>query len=389
MHRTSSSRRSAKFAATFVGVAALVAALAACGSSDSSSPSSGGSGSGSSSSTAAAEAAKATAITQKWINEKQTISGKTPLKSPAPSGKTFVWLNCEIPACTEIGKGLKEATDAIGWKLQVIQYDQADISALVPAMQRALSYNPVGVGLSGLPQAVWQSEIPAYQKAGVPLIVGFVGPTTNGSTLIGNIGDGPNLPEYGSMIANWFISDSKATGSALNVRVDSLQILKGISDGVASTVKSGCTGCSVTDLNTTLQDVESGAIKGQIVAALQRNSSIKYVLSPQGGFISGLPAALHAAGLNDIKIAAVGSSSENLTDLKAGTEHAMVGGAFQVGGFEMIDVALRHLEGMTVDPYDGGLPKQLLVQSSDFTPVDDYPPIEPFIPQFKALWKVS
>ena len=368
--------------------------LAGCSSSGSSTSaastsSASASASGSTSASGSSQVSAAAAITQKWINATATLSTTAPLTSPAPTGKTFVWLNCEIPACTEIGQGLKEATALIGWKLKVIQYNQANISALVPAMQQALTYHPAGVALSGLPQAVWQSEEAAYAKAGVPLIVGFVGPVTFSSTVIGNIGDGPNLVDYGTMMANWFISTSGGTGKALNVHIDSLEILKGISDSFDSTVKSGCSGCSVTDLSSTLQDVESGALNGQIVAALQRDPTIKYVVSPQGGFIAGLPAALAAAGLKNIKIASTGSSSANMADVNTGTETATIGGAFQVGGFEMIDIDLRHLEGMSVDPYDGGLPKKLIVQSSGITPANDYPPIDPFISQFKALWKVS
>jgi ribose transport system substrate-binding protein len=348
-----------------------------------------GSASSSASGGSSSQVDAATAITQKWIHASPTLSATTPLTSPAPTGKTFVWLNCEIPACTEIGQGIKEATALLGWNLKVIQYNQANISALVPAMQQALTYHPVGVGLSGLPQAVWQTEEAAYAKAGVPIIAGFVGPVNLSSTVIGNVGDGPNLVDYGTMMANWFISDSGGTGKALNVHVDSLEILKGISDAFDSTVKSGCSACSTMDLSSTLQDVESGALNGQIVAALQRDPSIKYVASPQGGFISGLSAALASAGLKDIKIVSTGSSSQNIADVNNGTETATIGGAFQVGGFQMIDIDLRHLEGMTVDPYDGGLPKQLIVKSSNVTPANDYPPITPFISQFKALWKIS
>jgi ribose transport system substrate-binding protein len=377
-------------------IAAISAALvlAGCSSSSSSSAASGSSpaassASGGASSSGSSQVAAATTITQKWINASPTLSTTTPLKSPAPTGKTFVWLNCEVAACTQIGQGLKEATALLGWNLKVIQYDQANISALAPAMQQALTYHPVGVGLSGLPQAVWQSEEAAYQKAGVPIIAGFVGPVNLNSTVIGNVGDGPNLVDYGTMMANWFISDSGGTGKALNIHVDSLEILKGISDAFDSTVKSGCSGCSVMDLDSTLQDVENGALNSQIVAALQRDPSIKYVASPQGGFISGLTAALASAGLKDIKIISTGSSAQNIANVNNGTETATIGGAFQVGGFQMLDIDLRHLEGMTVDPYDGGLPKKLIIKSSGVAPANDYPPIAPFISQFKTLWKIS
>jgi ribose transport system substrate-binding protein len=379
--RLPSTKKPARATAFIVGAVAIATLMAACAG-----PGSGGS---SKSATSPAQLAAATAITHKAINTRNALSMTAPLKTVPPKGKTFVWLNCELPACTEVGKGLLEATRVLGWKLKVIQFTESDVSALIPALQRALSYDPVGVALPGLPQALWKSVLPAYKAAGVPLIPSFVGPADINSTVIGNIGDGPNLTEYGSIMGNWFISDSKGRGNALDVRVDSLEYLKGISDSVDETVKAGCPGCSITNLQSTLQDVVGGKLTDQIVAALQRDPSIKYVISVQGGFLGGLHSAMKAAGLQDIKLVAACATTENLAAVKAGTETAMIGGAFQVAGFQIIDVVLRHLQGMTVDPYDGGLPKQLLVKSSTFKVASDYPAIAPFIPEYKALWRIK
>ena len=95
---------------------APLALLAACGSSTAStttttSPGSTKVGSGGSSGLKAAEAATAT-------NEKPAVSlgVTTPLTSKAPAGKTFIWLQCEIPQCATIATGVKAATQAVGWK---------------------------------------------------------------------------------------------------------------------------------------------------------------------------------------------------------------------------------------------------------------------------------
>ena len=376
--------------AIFTGLfcALLMVILSAC-SSSAGSPTASASGAAATSGAASATVKAAQATAARWEKPPTQLGLTTPLKSAPPSGKTFVWLNCELSACAQILVGVRQAASAAGWNLKVVQYQQANPATVLSAFKLALNYHPSAVGLSGLPEAVWSSIIPAYQKAGVPIIAGYVGPLALNSTVIGNISGPPDGVETGQILANWFIADSGGKGHALNVRTDELPYLKTFSDAFQSDVQKHCSGCSVTNLNMSVADATGGKVNAAIVADLQRNPSINYVVATEGPFIDGLPAALSAAGLSGkVKIAGENGDVENLTDVKNGTEAAFTGASLHIGGWQYLDVAIRHAEGMTFDPYDGTQPKQLLIKSVQFSPAADYDVPADYPQQFRALWKL-
>jgi hypothetical protein len=58
-------------------------------------------------------------------------------------------------------------------------------------------------------------------------------------------------------------------------------------------------------------------------------------------------------------------------------------------GWLDVDLALRHLQGMSFPVDDGGLPTQLLTPKSEIPASDDYQQPADFPGQFKQLWHVS
>lgn len=371
--------------ASAAGAAMLIAACGGSGTTVASTQSPGSQTTSSGGSSQVAAAVKATNAAVKTPN---TLPSQPPLKSPPPKGKTFVWLSCELPACGELASGLSRATALVGWKLKVIQYNQADTSSLGPAFQEAIADKPVAIGLSGTPEALWASEIPQAQAAHIAIIPSYVGPTQLSSTVIGNIADGPELTEVGNTLANWFIDASGGKGDVAVLDLTSFPSLAAVSNQIISKVKSSCSSCHVTPVQATIQDVDGGTLDSSIVSAIQRDPSIHYFLSPGATLIDGLPVALKGAGLTSVKIGAAESDAQSLEDLKSGTMSALIGDAFQISAFQILDIALRHVEGMKINPYDGGFPQRLLLQNSSFTPAADFPPIGPYISQFKKLWKL-
>ncbi len=375
--------RPAVFTALFCALLTVI--LGAC-SSDPSSPAAGASGKPA----ASAEVTAARAFAARWERPPTALGVTTPLEKAPPPGKTFVWLNCELSACTQILAGVKPAVAAAGWKLKVVQYQQANPATVITALKLALNYHPAAVALSGLPEAVWSSEIPAYRAAGVPIIDGYAGPLALSSTVIGNISGPPDGVETGQILANWFIADSGGRGHALNVRTDELPYLKTFSDAFQATVQKDCKACTVANLDMSVADATGGQVNSAIVADLQRNPSINYVIATEGPFIDGLPAALASAGLSGkVKIAGENGDVENLSDVKNGTEAAFTGASLHIGGWQYVDLAIRHAEGMKFDPYDGTQPKQLLTRSVSFTPAADYDQPADFEQLFRKLWKVG
>ena len=114
-------------------VAATLLVATACSSSSKSSSSSSSAAGGATtsaaaggSSSASSSAASSTTIqaaidaVAKYSVRPTQIEVTTPVGAPVPKGKTVEWLQCPIPACTQLGDGLKAATDALGWKLKII-----------------------------------------------------------------------------------------------------------------------------------------------------------------------------------------------------------------------------------------------------------------------------
>ncbi len=55
----------------------------------------------------------------------------------------------------------------------------------------------------------------------------------------------------------------------------------------------------------------------------------------------------------------------------------------------MMDMALRHAQGMDIPAVGGGLPKQLLLPDVDFDISESYDKPADFQEQFKKLWQVG
>lgn len=365
--------------------------LAACSSSKSpsASPSTSASpGTTSGSGSGGGAVAAAAAFTSKMEQVPTTIPIDTPLKSKPPTGKTFVFMQCDVNQCTTESQALQTITAALGWNLKTIPYKSADPATLISGMQQALQYNPVAVGLSGIPEAAWASVVPSYQKAGVPIVVAYVGPQTLDSTVIANIG-GPSAVDLNAKaIASYFIANSDGKGKALQFQVPDFPILNNFDTSFRSYVKSDCPGCSVTTLTGTIAQVTGGGATTAIVSALQRDPSIGWVVTDDGPWVDGLPAALSTAGIH-AKIIGESGDTVDETDVKAGTMTAFTGLALNYGQWAMIDAVLRHLEGMPIPANEGDLPVQLLTQKSTFAISNSFDQPANYASLMKALWHLG
>ena len=385
---TLSACSSSKTAASTSATTAASSSATTAGSSGSTSATTGG---------ASAEVTAAEQIVASAEKLPTAIPQTTPLTSAPPKGKTFVFLQCEIAQCTDIASGVKAATAAVGWNLKTIPFQSSNPATLVSAMQQALQYNPVAVAFSGLPEVTWQSEIPAYQKAGVILIPAFMGPlTTPSSVLPYDIGAYNGTATSAKQIAAWITEKSNGTGKVLLVGVPSFPLLAVYGTVFTATLPKDCSGCSISTINATIPEVDAGQIDSLIVSALQKDPTIKYVSVVDGAFVDGLPSALAAAGLTGkVSITGIGADVANETNITTGGDFkAFTALATVFSGWLMVDAALRHVEGMPATASnDGGFPGMLLTQksmSANHVAVANsfnYP--TNYAQQFMSLWHVG
>jgi ribose transport system substrate-binding protein len=371
--------------------AAMSVALTACGSASTTASSSTTAGAAAQSGPTSAAAATA----QKTLNQfEQTpvkITQTEPLPSAPPKGKTLVWLNCDIPTCTNQGAGLKAAMQAAGWNYQQINYQSANPATLTAAFQRALMMKPTVVVESGVPpEAGWSSVLPAYKAAGIPIITSYLGPTPLTAPIIANVAGPATFQEYAKLVAAWFIADSHGTGRALIERIDSYPVLKAYSDALVADIKQGCAKCDIsTVLQNSAADASSNQVVPSIVSALKRDPSLKYVLPTDLEFLDALPSAMSAAGLH-VKVAGQDPDLAELGYLKSG-QFAMAPSHPEVqAGWVMADVAFHYAMGLPVPADDNGpLPTRVLTSAQNFPTgqLQEYP--TNYQQQFMALWHLG
>jgi ribose transport system substrate-binding protein len=375
--------------APLASLAVLMIAVSGCSSSEGggSSSTEGGELTG-----AAAEGlARAQEATEANLQEPTTIPVTEPLESTPPTGETFVWMKCGIPQCEIQGDALEQATAALGWNYEEIPWQDADPSTLVTGMRRALEFDPVAVGISGLPQALWQDVIPEYEAAGVKIVGNFNGPLEYDETVIGQAAAGAT-EQWAEIIANWVIADSGGSAQVALQTVNDIPVVKEFHDSFLATIEENCPGCAVTVVNNTIPQTGNGEVVGTVVAAVQRDPSIDYVVTGTGGQVfTGLAAALDAAGLGDqVKVGGGAGTPTNLTNVQAGTEDAYTLFPVSYTAWSMVDIVLRYMQDLDFDPDgNGGLPTQLLTQDVDFEISEDFNKPEDWQAQLEELWQVG
>jgi ribose transport system substrate-binding protein len=365
-----------------------VAVLAGCSSAQSASTGGGTASSGSTASGNASGPGSISSVVASYAKPPTTIPITTPLKTSPPKGKTFVFLQCDVAQCTEESTAMKAVTAAIGWNLKVIPYQSENPATIISGLKQALQLNPAAVGLTGIPQIEWQSELPAYEKAGVPIVVGQVGPQVLSKTVIASIGDDLNVQITGKVLADYFIANSGGKGKVLQFQVPDFPILGAFDQAFRADVQASCPGCSVTPLTGTIAEVTSGGATAAIVSALQRNPQDTWLVTDDGPWVDGLPSALAAAHLH-VKIIGEGADVTNETGVREGTMTAFTAVALDYGMWAMMDAVLRHLEGMPNSANEGLLPVQLLVKGESFAVSESYNQPADYAAQMEKLWHVA
>ena len=172
--------------ASLASLAVIAIAVSACSSSGNggSASSTGNPGASGTGASGGAGLAAAKAATEKNLQEPTSIPLTEPLTSRPPTGKTFVFMKCELQ-CQVEADAIKQATAALGWTYKEVAFQDSDPATLVAGMKQALVYHPAAVGIPALPEAVWQSVIPAYKTAGVLIVTNMAGPMNYDDTVIG------------------------------------------------------------------------------------------------------------------------------------------------------------------------------------------------------------
>jgi ribose transport system substrate-binding protein len=365
-----------------LAVPLLALGLAACGESDATSTSPEAS--------AAAEAAPDPVTTPPT-----EITLTTPLEASPTPGKTFFWLQCELPICGKIGTGVEAAVDAAGWNYKTIVFKATDPGS---AIESAVQQSPDAIGITGIPSAAVEAQLASAADAGIPVVTCSPGPEEPSPQTYAAICSQTTQPD-GENLALWAIKDSDGGANIVTVTIPSFPSLQTTVDGVHKVLDEHCADCSADELELTVEDLAGGQVASKLVAYLQSNPDTNYVLFNFADLEIGVPEALQAAGFEDkVKLIGNGAGPQQFEALVdgGGMDAAWVAYPAVYEGWQMVDAALRLVDGGGLpDGYQdelAALPTYIVdtkEAAEELAPAYDYPGPAGYEEQFKKLWLVD
>ena len=366
--------------------------LAACSSSSSSGSSSSGtasSGSSSSSSSGLSSAdqaglAKAEALVASQTQRPTTITDTTKVTKPIPKGLTIDFIPCGSPECTLEGNIVKQAATSVGWNTVILSNDgtpQGDKAAFTQAVRNKAA----AVLYTAIPASTFSSLLPQLKANGTFISTCCVTDAVGPSTGIGYAIDIPaQVGPVGGSQAAWVAANSKDTADSVFVNIPAFAILASQATDYKSGMATYCPTCKVDEIDVALANLSTAP--STIVSYLRAHPSVDYVVASTDAITIGLPAAIKAAGLNNVKIVGQGATPTNIQYLHSGQEAADVAFPYYEVMYAMVNAAIQDKAGMTVAASVAPPAWLLTPQNAPNTTAQVFPVVSTYQSQYQALW---
>jgi len=319
-----------------------------------------------------------------------SIGALSPLPSKPPTGKHLALLTNSLPVGVQVGVAAKAAAKALGWTLTSIDVGSTTATA-VSAFQAALAMHPSAILDNGEPAALFPSQLAKAKAEGIPYFESNTGDKpTPGVT--GIIGGNDYSALLAKILAAEFVADSGGHGNAVFVSLPVFEVLDSMQTDFAADVKQWCPSCGAQVLSQQLTDVGTET-PSNLVAFLNANPSVKWVVFGIGDLDTGVAAALQTAGLQGIKIMTNDPNVSDIDAIKAGSEVAAVTYSTDVEAWRLVDLMARAVTHTDLAPASSILFPTMLVTKANAAdaPIEGGFFVAPtdYQDQFKKLWKAT
>ena len=364
----------------------LMCSVAACGGSSNDDAGSAGSNGGAGDE-AAVEAAQERL--QPYLESVEDIEVTTPLTRKPDEGLSVYYIRFNLPIAQVLDAPFAEATEALGWNGTMVPVDGTDPQSVSNAMIRAVSEGADYIAVnSASPQAMGPG-LEAAKNAGVPVFLaagigdvegeanGVYGNTQADSTVDGVLG-----------LLDQMIVDSGGTGSALLVVAPDFPVQAPLEPAAKEHIAENCSECSLETVTISAADL-GGDVASGTVAAIRQNPEIKYVIGGFDALVNGLPQALTAAGLNDVKTYIVTPSPPFVEQIERGDYAGGLLPSDQNRTWLLVDQIARQSVGMDTDQATHAAMYQQLWTTEEMPEGETTWDPPNFQERYKELWQVS
>jgi ribose transport system substrate-binding protein len=360
-------RRAVRRAITATLPVTALLALAACGTGTTPAADSTQAGAPGSPGLTAARAALA-----KYSERPATISVTEPVGKAIPKGKKIDFILCGVQSCKDLAGFFTEAAKELGWQVKQIS-TQGTPESVQAAYEQAVRDKPDAVVASGFPRAVYAKQLAQLKAAGIPVIQSNADDVTgDGISLLKN---GPkDVGVQGEMLASWVVSNSGAKADTVYFDLPAYTILKPVKDSFAAKYKEWCDGCALDNVDVPITAVGKD-MPDRVVSYLRSHPKVTHVVFSLGLLNVGVPAALKTAGITGKHIVV--------------TDGAMALNSHETAWLQA-DALARHFTGQSMAVGQKAALPNMLVTKDNLPSADgDFPIVEDYKKQFKALWGLS
>jgi|SRR5581483_3021424 len=236
-------------------------------------------------------------------------------KAPA-RGKTVGFVLCNLPTCATFVPGMKAATAALGWKLQLFTYTGAGAKqALIQAVQKGVDF----IAITGAGRAEYAAGLAAAHAKHIPVTSqSATDPADPKAGLYSQIGGTSTYKNFTDAMAQWGAKESGGKANVVFVNIPDFPILATGEKQARASWKAACASCGFDILEVTVDDLGQGAVGSKLAAYLQSHTRVNYVEFSFGDLITGVPQTLKSAGLASkvklITVAATGQVFKGIID---------------------------------------------------------------------------
>lgn len=354
--------------------------LAACGSSDS-----GGSSSGDGSAASTVDSstiAEARALLDRARTRPTEIPTKQPLGKPIPAGKTIAFISCGNEDCTNQATFVRQAADILGWRVLVHNTDGTP-PTIKAAFQQVIREKPDGLIYNAADRSLINNELVQLEALRIPAAACCI--LQKPGRGITFVSEEPRDEQIkGRVMAAWMVVDSGGDGSTVYVNIPDFKILAPLGEGYVDEVKRLCPDCGTDTLDLPFTALGKDA-PNRIVSYLRAHPDVKYVALAIDQIGTGLPAALKAAGLDDVKLIGESPTATSYQYIRSGQQSVTAVADLEGNMFSQVDAIARSIVG---DPQIDSSPNVWLVDA-DNIPDDEgvFPMVADNDEQYRALWR--
>jgi ribose transport system substrate-binding protein len=359
-------------------VALVGAAIGGCGSSGSTSTSNATSGGD-------ANVAAAKAAVARYSSKPTAFPVDEPLERK-PTGKTFGFLQCNTVACALYSQLLAPTQQLLGYKLKVVKAG-ASAQELQGAMSAIIDGKPDGVLLPASDPDQYINQVKELQAKKIPVAAsGVLDPQKYGFG-VDFLGNAPDAL-VGRLLADWAVAHAGGTGDFVFYNVPELSFSALIEKAYNDELQRVCPSCTSRSVDIPVAAIGNTA-PNLISSDLQAHPSTTTAVFASAESATGLPAALKAAGIDDVAIVGFGPTPAILQYIAQGQWDAAIGVDIPTMVWSQLDALARLSTGQ--EPTAGekkGLPPIQFVTKANVPadPSKGFVAYPDFAQRFAKIW---